>query len=138
MFLDVIDRLSDGLDLFGFLVGDGQLELVLELHHEFYGVEGVGVQVVDEVRLAGDLALIDAHLLADDLNDLLIDVFHGSVSYPVNLTRPSCPNRAARGDRKTYTPPCPIAINGTPAETRSRATAYITIPPSTQITCPVM
>src|SRR5687768_11178484 len=39
VFLDVIDRLADGLDLFGFFVRDGQLELVLELHDEFYGVQ---------------------------------------------------------------------------------------------------
>src|SRR5258708_2307093 len=38
VFLDVIDRLSDGLDFFRFLVGDRKLEFVLELHDEFYGV----------------------------------------------------------------------------------------------------
>src|SRR4051794_5383619 len=37
MFLDVVDGLTHGLDLFGLFVGDRQLELVLELHHEFYG-----------------------------------------------------------------------------------------------------
>src|SRR5687767_6513176 len=87
MFLDVVDRLPDGLDLLGLLVGDRELELVLELHHEFYGVERVGVQVIDEVRLAGDLALVDTHLLADDLNDLLVYVFH--IVPPTLTIRPS-------------------------------------------------
>src|SRR5687768_3025826 len=37
--LDVVDGLTHRLDLLGLFVGDRQLELVLELHHEFYGVE---------------------------------------------------------------------------------------------------
>src|SRR5690242_1417796 len=82
MLFDVIDRLADGLDLFGLFVGDRELELVLELHDEFYGVQRVGVQVVDEVGLAGDLALVHAHLLADDLDNLLVDVFHGLLYLP--------------------------------------------------------
>src|SRR5688572_24689157 len=85
VLLDVVDGLTHGLDLLGLLVGDRELELVLELHHEFYGVERVSVQVVDEVRLAGDLALVDAHLLADDLDDLLIDVFHCLFHLPASL-----------------------------------------------------
>src|SRR5687768_7289968 len=76
MFLDVIDRLADGLDLLGLFVGDRELELILELHDQLHGIEAVGVEVVDEVRFAGDLALIDAHLLADDLDDFAFDVFH--------------------------------------------------------------
>src|SRR5262249_30739723 len=37
--LDVLDRRADGLDLLGILVGDGDLELVLELHHQLDGVQ---------------------------------------------------------------------------------------------------
>src|SRR5206468_1093378 len=78
--LDVIDRLADGLNLFGLLVGDRQLKFVLELHDQLDGVEAVGVEVVDEVRFARDLALVNAHLLADDLDYLLLNVFH--IAFP--------------------------------------------------------
>src|SRR5688572_20715674 len=76
MPLDVVDGLADGLDLFGLLIGDREFELVLELHDEFYGVQRVGVEVVDEMGLARDLALVDTHLLADDLDDLRLNVVH--------------------------------------------------------------
>ena len=48
MFLDVLDGLPDGLDLLGLFVGDGDIELLLELHDELDGVERVGSEVVDE------------------------------------------------------------------------------------------
>ena len=74
MLLDVIDRLADGLDLLGLLVGDGDVELFFELHHQLHGVERVGTEVVDEGGLPGDLVLGDSHLLADDFDHAL---FHG-------------------------------------------------------------
>src|SRR5437660_688380 len=58
VLFDVVDRLPDRLDLLRLFVRDGQLEFVLELHHQFYGVQRVGVQVIDEVGFAGDLALV--------------------------------------------------------------------------------
>jgi hypothetical protein len=76
MLFNVIDGLSDGLDLFRFLVGDRKFEFVFEFHHEFYGVEGVGVQIIDEMGFASDLAFIHAHLFADDLDDFLLDIFY--------------------------------------------------------------
>jgi hypothetical protein len=60
-------------DLLGFLVGDGHLELVLELHDELDGIEGVGAEVVDEGCLARDLVGRHAHLITDDLLDSLFD-----------------------------------------------------------------
>src|SRR2546427_12084408 len=85
MFLDVINRLTHGLDLLGFLVRDGQLKLVFELHDQLDGVERVGVEVVDEVGFARNLALVHAHLFADDLDDLRIRFVHSS-SYPLGFT----------------------------------------------------
>ena len=74
MLLDVIDRLADGLDLLGLLVGDGDVEFFFEFHHEFHGVERVGTEVVDEGGLPGDLVLGDSHLFADNFDHTL---FHG-------------------------------------------------------------
>src|SRR5437868_1160585 len=76
VFLDVVNRLADGLNLLGLFVGDREFELVLELHDQLDGVEGVGVEVVDEVGFARDLALIDAHLFAYDFDDLLFSFVH--------------------------------------------------------------
>ena len=74
VLLDVIDRLADGLDLLGLLVGDGDVELFFEFHHKFHGVERIGTEVVDEGGLPGDLVLGDSHLFTDDFDDTL---FHG-------------------------------------------------------------
>src|SRR5262245_39506833 len=66
--LDVLDRVADRLDLLRVLVGDVQVELVLELHHQLDRVEAVGAEVVDEAGLLVDLLLRSPHLLADDLD----------------------------------------------------------------------
>src|SRR5688572_22388251 len=126
--LDVVDGLTHRLDLLGLFVGDRQLELVLELHYEFYGVERIGVQVVDEVGLARDLALVHTHLLADDFNDLLLDVFHVSSTYPAIVrTRSRRPRGPGVAPQTIAVAPCFATSTG----------CYITMPPSTQITCPV-
>src|SRR5690606_5616217 len=49
VFLDVVDGLTHCLDLFSLFVGDGQLEFILEFHHQFDGIQRVGVEVVDEM-----------------------------------------------------------------------------------------
>src|SRR5690242_11580130 len=59
---DVVDRLTDGRDLLGILVGDLETELVLELHDQLDQVEGVGVQITLERRVLGDLLLVHAEL----------------------------------------------------------------------------
>src|SRR4051812_6287205 len=56
---DVVDGLPDGGDLLGVFVGDLDTELVLELHDELDQAERVGVQVLLERRLLGDLILFD-------------------------------------------------------------------------------
>src|SRR6516162_1594140 len=52
LFLNVLDGIADRLDLLVVLVGDGDLERVLELHHQFHDVQRIGLEVVDE-RLVG-------------------------------------------------------------------------------------
>jgi hypothetical protein len=61
---DVRDRVADGGDLLGRIVGDLDAELFLEGHHQLDDVETVGAQIVDEARLFGDLLLLDAVKLA--------------------------------------------------------------------------
>src|SRR5688572_13719321 len=71
--LDVLDRVADGLDLLGRVVGDAEIERVLDLHHELDGVEAVGAEVVDEARLARDLLFRHVELARNDGDDLLLD-----------------------------------------------------------------
>src|SRR5690349_8446877 len=68
---DVVDRLTDGRDLLGILVGDLEPELVLELHDQLDQVEGVGIQVALERRVIGHLLLVHAELLDENAADAL-------------------------------------------------------------------
>src|SRR4051794_23561588 len=54
---DVVDGLPDGRDLLGILIRDLDRELVLQLHDQLDEIERVGVEVVLERRLFGDLIL---------------------------------------------------------------------------------
>src|SRR5450432_1910971 len=96
MLLDVIDRLPDGLDFFRLFIRDRQFKLVLKLHDKFHGIQRVSVEIVDEMGFPGDLAFINAHLLADNLDDLLLSVVHNRScpDYMLNLraTRPRSEN----------------------------------------------
>src|SRR5690606_25807827 len=97
--LHVVDRLLDRRDLFGLFVRDLGLELVLERHDQFDGVERVGPEVVDERRFALDVGLVDAELFGHDLLDALFDVFHSglpccsALTWPPEPARPSVPTR---------------------------------------------
>src|SRR5689334_25202645 len=68
---DVVDRLTDGRDLLGILVGDLETELVFELHDQLDQVERVGVQITLERRVLGDLLLVHAELLDENAADAL-------------------------------------------------------------------
>src|SRR5262249_30442815 len=72
--------LADGLDLLRLLVGDGNLELFFEFHDELDDVEGVGAHVFDERGGARHLFLVDAEILADDVDHALFNGCHGKSS----------------------------------------------------------
>src|SRR3990167_5643624 len=73
LLFDVADGVADRGDLLRVLVGDLDAELLLERHHQLHRVEGVGVEVLDELRLHRDLVRPDSEVLADDLPDPLFD-----------------------------------------------------------------
>src|SRR5207245_143533 len=91
--LDVLDRVADGHDLLGVLVGDLDVEVLLESHDELHRVERVRAQVLDELRVRGDLVLLHPELLDDDLLHLLL---HRLRHDPVTSTL---------GMRYMYSPP---------------------------------
>src|SRR5262245_38165306 len=65
--LDVVDGVLYGLDLLGVLIGDVEVERLLERHHKLDDIERVCAEVIDETGCGVDLGLIHAELLDDDL-----------------------------------------------------------------------
>ena len=76
--LDEVDGSLDGGDLLDILLGDLDLELLLEGHDELDGVKGVGIEVGHE---AGGVVELTLHieLGLDDVADTLLDVVGGHV-----------------------------------------------------------
>src|ERR1043166_7530634 len=74
--LYVIDRLANGLDLLGFLIGNGALEFLFKFHHQFDNVEGVGANLFLERGVARDLFLVDAQVVAYDLDNAFFGSCH--------------------------------------------------------------
>jgi len=64
----MLDSLADGLDLFGRIVWDVQIELFFEFHNQFHSVQRVGSKVVYKGTLSGNLVLADAKLLGNDID----------------------------------------------------------------------
>src|ERR1700680_3921434 len=65
MLGDVIDGILHGADFFRVLVGDFNVEALLEGHHELDRVQRIRAQVVHKRRAGGDLAFIHAQLFYD-------------------------------------------------------------------------
>ncbi|CAH0375860.1 unnamed protein product, partial [Pelagomonas calceolata] len=64
---------AEVLDLLGALVGQLDVELLLDLHDHLDNVERVRAEVRGEGRLGRDRRLLDAELLGDDLLELVLD-----------------------------------------------------------------
>lgn len=71
---DELDNVTDGLQLAGFLISDGDLRLILETHDQLSRIEAVGFEILGESSVAGDVVLIDSHLLGDDLDNRCFDL----------------------------------------------------------------
>jgi len=78
---DEVDRLTNGVQFFGLLIGDLGAKLSLELHEQLDDVEAVGVQVVGETCFTGDRISLGIGLLGNDVDDLVFDlsVRHGKL-----------------------------------------------------------
>src|SRR5439155_27389538 len=80
MRLDEADRVLDGHDLLGRVIGDFAAEFLLEGHHQLDRIEAVCPQIVDKAGVLGHLGLVDAEMLDDDLLDPLGDVAHANLT----------------------------------------------------------
>src|SRR6185295_15699020 len=67
MFLDVIDRVANALNLLGVLVRDFDGEFFFESHNQLDRVERVGAEIIDEPRVCGHFALVDSEFIDDYL-----------------------------------------------------------------------
>src|SRR6266542_3234051 len=115
ILLDVADGVAHRGDLLRVLVGDLEVELLLESHDQLDRVERVGAQVLDELRVGIDVVLLDSELLDDDLFHPLLDRL--------------CHEH----------PPLPRELNSLHRCRRPhRAAPYMYRPPLTCIVCPVM
>src|SRR5580698_10090141 len=79
VLLDVLDGILHGLDLFGVLVGNLQIECLFKLHYQLDHVERIGSQVLLEARARGNLRFVHLQLLDDDLFHLFFNG-HASIS----------------------------------------------------------
>src|SRR5205085_5071350 len=115
LVVEILDRIADGPELLGILVGNVDVELLLKLHDQLHDVEAVRTEVLDEARVIGKLLALDAELLLDDVADFLrVVIGHGRASSLLRLT-------GASGNLLRHEGGC-----------------HMTIPPSTTNTCPVM
>src|SRR5271166_2407800 len=75
--VDIIDGVLDGADLFRLLVGNFDIEGLLEGHYQFHRVQRVCAQVVHKRRIGRDLALVHAQLFHNDLFHAFFYGCHG-------------------------------------------------------------
>ena len=94
-------RVADGAELLRVLVGDVDVELLLERHDQLDGVQTVGAEVFHEAGLVGQLLALDAKLLDDDVLDLLFDVAHVVLDWRFRVTsddQPAIDHQHLSGD----------------------------------------
>lgn len=65
--LDVLYCIADGTDLLCLVVRNGYVELLLELHDQFHGVQGVCAKVVGETCFRLNLFFINTELVNDNI-----------------------------------------------------------------------
>src|SRR5260370_19008565 len=73
MLLQIVDRILDGQDLFGGVIGDFHREFLLERHHELDGVKTIRAKIINKAGAFRDFGLINAQMLDDHLLNWLSD-----------------------------------------------------------------
>jgi ABC-type lipoprotein export system ATPase subunit len=73
---NVVDRVLDGGDFLSRVLGDFNVELFFERHHQLDRVEAIGAQVVDEGRFRHHSGFIHAKVVRYDPFDLYGNVTH--------------------------------------------------------------
>src|ERR1700712_2824477 len=81
LFGDELHRVADGLNVLSGVVGDFDVELFFERHHQFNIVQAVCAQVIDKGRLFGDLLRIGIQVFDNDLTDAFENVGHTAAPF---------------------------------------------------------
>src|SRR5947208_8270768 len=76
LLVQVLQRLPYRAQLLGLLVGDVDVEFLLEGHDQFDGIEAVSAQILHEARVGRELVALDPQLFDDDVFDLLFELLH--------------------------------------------------------------
>src|SRR5580658_5886051 len=78
VLFEEFDRVADGQNGFGRVVGNFTTKFLFEGHDELDRIETVGAEVVDETGIIRDLVRLDAQVLHDDLLHPLGSITHCS------------------------------------------------------------
>jgi hypothetical protein len=75
-FFDELDRVTEGLDVLGCVIGDLDAELFFESHDQLDSVEAVCAQVVDKRSVFNYFVFFNTKVLNNDLFNAVCDVAH--------------------------------------------------------------
>ena len=70
ILFDVLADITDGGHLHSFLVGNGDTEVLLQIHHQLNDVEGVSVQIFLDLGVHGHGRCVCVELLSQQLTNL--------------------------------------------------------------------
>jgi hypothetical protein len=73
--------MADSLDILRLLVWDTDIEFFLEFHDQFDSVETVCSQVVLETGVFGDLSIVHAELVDNNLFYFLLNASHNLLAF---------------------------------------------------------
>ena len=74
VLLDVSDNITYSLELLCLLICNLDAKLLLELHNELYSVQRICAEVASEGSLWGNLRLLNALLVNNDLYNFLLNL----------------------------------------------------------------
>jgi hypothetical protein len=75
-FADEFNRVTEGLDGLGGVIGDLDAELFFEGHNQLNGVQAVCAQIVDEGSVFDNFVFFNAQVFYNDFFDAVCDIAH--------------------------------------------------------------
>src|ERR1700734_3123371 len=131
VLFEELDRVADGQNGFGRVIGNLATKFLFEGHDEFDRIEAIGAEIIDEAGVIRDLVGLDAQMLHDDLLYPLANITHCSNLFvqrePINVLVLSWPTAMAstgmgptamgRCDSEAALPPA-LRRSGSPAPSR--------------------
>src|SRR5215207_5883258 len=82
VLVDILHRIGDGADVFGILILDLEVELLLHRHDDFDQIERIGVEIADELGVHRYFVFVDAEPVGDDHTNALKRRSHPRSSPP--------------------------------------------------------